>query len=142
MNPTTNIVYSTDKNDIENLTVGNFFVGWPNKPSIEILKQSIERADYAVLAIDTEKNTLAGYITAITDHTLSAYIPFLEVEEAYQKQGIGHKLVTKMLEQLQHLYMIDLVCVKELADFYSEAGFQSWHAMIKRNYVNQSGFQQ
>lgn len=141
MNPK-DITYSINKNDIKNLSIGNFFVGWPNKPSIEILKQGVERADYAVLAIDTENNMLAGYITAITDHTLSAYIPFLEVEETYQKQGIGHELVTRILEQLQHLYMIDLVCDKELADFYSEAGFESWHAMIKRNYANQSGCQQ
>lgn len=135
-------VYSTKKEDIKNVKIGNFFVGWPNKPSIEILRQSIERSDYVVLAIDTEKNALAGYITAITDHTLSAYIPFLEVEETYQKQGIGQTLVQKMLEQLNHLYMIDLVCDKKLADFYSEAGFQSWHAMIKRNYANQSGCKQ
>jgi hypothetical protein len=35
--------------------------------------------------------------------------------------------------------MIDLVCDKEIAGFYKEAGFESDHAMIKRNYVNQSG---
>ncbi len=44
-----------------------------------------------------------------------------------------------MLEQLNHLYVIDLVCDKELAGFYIGAGFKPRHAMIKRNYANQSG---
>jgi GNAT superfamily N-acetyltransferase len=70
---------------------------------------------------------------------LSAHIPFLEVIPSYQKQGIGHELVNCMLSQLEHLYMIDLVCDKEMAGFYGEAGLVSWHAMIKRNYVNQRG---
>jgi ribosomal protein S18 acetylase RimI-like enzyme len=104
-----------------------------------MLRASIENADYAVLAIDTSCNKLVGYITALSDGVLSAYIPFLEVEKGYQGQGVGTTLVKKMVGQLDHLYMIDLVCDKELAGFYSEAGFKSWHAMIRRNYANQSG---
>lgn len=138
---TNTIVYSLNKSDINNLSMEGFFDGWLKKPSQEVLKKSIENAGYVVLAIDSEKKALVGYITAITDNVLSAYIPFLEVEKSYQKQGIGHALVRKLLEQLSHLYMIDLVCDKELADFYSEAGFESWHAMIKRNYAHQGGLQ-
>jgi len=82
---------------------------------------------------------LVGYITALSDGVLSACIPFLEVIPEYQKQGIGQALVTEMLAQTSHLYMIDLVCDKEIASFYEKAGFQSWHAMIKRNYSNQTG---
>jgi len=48
-----------------------------------------------VLAIDADNNKLAGYITALTDGVLSAYIPFLEVEKSYQKQKIGTILVKK-----------------------------------------------
>jgi len=80
-----------------------------------------------------------GYITALSDRVLAAYIPFLEVEKSYRHQGIGHALVAKMLDQLGHLYMIDLVCDKDVAGFYEEAGLESWHAMIKRNYANQRG---
>ncbi|MHB0865555.1 MAG: GNAT family N-acetyltransferase [Minisyncoccota bacterium] len=133
------VTYSTKKADLADLEVTGFFEGWSNKPDESILRKSIENADHIVLAIDTEKKKLAGYITALSDSVLAAYIPFLEVEKSYQHKGIGHTLVSKLLEQLSHLYMIDLVCDKELADFYSEAGFESWHAMIKRNYANQSG---
>ena len=134
-----NIVYSTDKNDLTSLKIENFFAGWPHKPSEEILRKSIVNADYVVLAIDKNKKRLVGYITALSDTVLSAYIPFLEVEKEYQGQGLGSTLVKKMLEQLSDLYMIDVVCDKKIAGFYKEAGFQSWHAMIKRNYASQSG---
>ncbi len=136
---TKNIIYSIKKEDINGLKIRGFFEGWSNKPSCEVLRASIKNANYIVLAIDTDNNKLAGYITAITDGVLSAYIPFLEVECSYQKQKIGTTLVKKMLEQINHLYMIDLVCDKELASFYRKVGFESWHAMIKRNYSNQSG---
>jgi ribosomal protein S18 acetylase RimI-like enzyme len=134
-----NIIYSSDKNDIKNLTRENFFAGWPNKPSEEVLRKSIANATYAILAIDTKNNRLAGYITALSDDVLSAYIPFLEVDKNYQKQGIGRRLVEEMLKQLDHLYMIDLVCDKEMVGFYAKTGFKSWHAMIKRNSSHQSG---
>ncbi len=133
------IVYSTKKEDLNTLETSGFFEGWPNKPNEETLKKSIFGASSLVLAIDNEKKKLVGYITALSDNTLSAYIPFLEVLPNYQRQGIGRTLVEKMLEQLKHLYMIDLVCDKEKARFYSETGFISWHAMIKRNYDQQSG---
>ena len=134
-----NITYSTNKADLSGLNMTGFFKDWSNKPSEEVLRKSIENADYVVLAIDTEKAKLAGYITALSDSVLAAYIPFLEVVETYQHKGLGHALVGKLLEQLSHLYMIDLVCDKEIAGFYAEAGFESWHAMIKRNYTNQGG---
>ncbi len=136
---TKNITYSTKKEDIDNLEIKGFFEGWGEKPSEEVLRASIKNANHVVLAINTDKDKLVGYITALTDGVLSAYIPFLEVKKSYRKQNIGTTLVKKMVEQLNHLYMIDLVCDKELADFYCKAGFKSWHAMIKRNYANQSG---
>ncbi len=133
------IIYSTDKTLVDTLVISDFFQGWPNPPSLEVLVASIKNASYAVLAIDDSCNQLAGYITAVSDRVLSAYIPFLEVVPSYQNQGIGHELVNKMLKQLEHLYMIDLVCDTELAGFYAEAGLVSWHAMIKRHYANQRG---
>lgn len=133
------IVYSKNKSDLIGLEVSSFFDNWPDKPNNEILKKSIENANYIVLAIDTEKKKLVGYITGLTDDVLAAYIPFLEVAKSYQSKGIGKTLVKKLLEQMEHLYMIDLVCDKEKAGFYEDAGFQTWNAMIKRNYANQRG---
>jgi ribosomal protein S18 acetylase RimI-like enzyme len=134
-----NVTYSMNKQDLAGLEMTNFFADWPEKPSEKILRKSIQNADFVVLAIDSENKKLVGYITALSDHVLSAYIPFLEVEKNYQRKGIGKTLVRKMIEQLDHLYMIDLICDKELAGFYEEAGLESWHAMIRRNYTMQTG---
>lgn len=134
-----NITYSTEAKEIDNLEVTGFFEGWQSKPSDEALRSSIKNATYVVLAIDTTNNKLVGYITALSDRVFAAYIPFLEVLSSYRFHGIGHTLVEKMTAQLNHLYMIDLVCDEEKASFYAEAGFQSWHAMIKRNFENQRG---
>jgi GNAT superfamily N-acetyltransferase len=134
-------IYLTSKAAVSGLQMKGFFAEWPNKPEKRILQKSIENADYVVLAVDPCKNQLIGYITAVSDGVLAANIPFLEVVEGFQGQGIGGQLLKKMLKQLSHLYMIDLVCDKELADFYEKAGFQAGHAMMRRNYANQRGRQ-
>ncbi len=128
------IIYSNNKEAVNDLELGVFFEDWPKKPKNEMLKKSILGATHCVLAIDKSRSRLIGYITAVSDGVLSAYIPFLEVEPEYRNKGIGVTLTRKMITQLSDLYMIDLVCDKELADFYSQAEFKSWHAMIRRNY--------
>lgn len=83
------IRYSTNKKDLENLEMTGFFEGWPEKPSEDVLKKSIENSSVVVLAIDDKKKKLIGYITALTDGVLSAYILFLEVQKSYQKHRVS-----------------------------------------------------
>jgi hypothetical protein len=61
-----------------------FFVGWPNPPSPETHLKLLANSNYIVLAVDDETGNIVGFITAISDGVLSAYIPFLEVLPAYQ----------------------------------------------------------
>ncbi|MBA2682288.1 MAG: GNAT family N-acetyltransferase, partial [Ktedonobacteraceae bacterium] len=77
--------------------------------------------------------------TAITDHVLCAYIPLLEVLPSYQGQGIGTELVRRMLEKLNNIYMVDLLCDPDLQPFYARAGMQPTTGMLLRNYRQQSG---
>ena len=93
-----NIEYSVNKSELDSIGIesGSFFEGWPKKPNEEVMRKSIMDADYAVLAIDRKESRLIGYITAVSDNVLSAYIPFLEVVAKYQKQGIGHTLVNSV----------------------------------------------
>jgi predicted N-acetyltransferase YhbS len=63
----------------------------------------------------------------------------LEVLPAYQKQGIGSALVTRMLARLRHHYMIDLMCDPDLQPFYERFGMRPYTAMLYRNYDRQSG---
>ncbi|MBT2710694.1 GNAT family N-acetyltransferase [Pseudomonas sp. ISL-84] len=92
-----------------------------------------------MLAVDEEKHKVIGFITAISDGVLSAYIPLLEVLPEYKQQGIGQKLVEYMLEELDDIYMIDIMCDPDLQPYYEKFGMVKSTGMILRNYKNQSG---
>ena len=131
--------YTTSSKDITLDQLNGFFVGWPNPPSPDIHLKLLEKSSHVVLAIDEQSNQVVGFITAISDEVLSAYIPFLEVLPPYQRQGIGQQLVVHMFDLLQDIYMIDLMCDEELQGYYEKLGMQRAHGMIRRHYARQSG---
>ncbi len=118
-----------------------FFIdwGWPNPPSPETHLTILRESDHIVLAYDDETERVVGFINAISDGVLSAYVPLLEVLQPYQGRGIGSELVRRLLEQLDGLYMIDLWCNPELERFYARFGFERGFGMITRNRGRQSG---
>lgn len=115
-----------------------FFVGWPNPPSPETHLRILTHSDAVVLAVDAAAGTVVGFITAITDHISCAYIPHLEVQPAYQGQGIGAELVRRMVARLDGLYMVDLLCDPDMQRFYERVGFRRATAMCRRNYDRQA----
>ena len=116
---------------------GGFFAGWPNPPTPETHLKLLHGSDHVILARDGDQ--VIGYITAISDGVLAAYIPHLEVLPAYRGQGIGSELVRRMLDSLRHLYMIDLMCDPDVQPFYERLGMRRYSGMIYRNYERQSG---
>lgn len=116
-----------------------FFVGWPNPPSPESHHELLKNSDFCFLALDETTTMVVGFITAITDHVLFAYIPLLEVLPAYQGQGIGAELVRRMIEKLNHFYAIDLLCDPDLQPYYERLGMKPASGMFLRNYRHQSG---
>lgn len=118
---------------------GGFFVNWPNPPTPETHFELLQNSYRVVLALDEESKKVVGFINAISDGVLSVYIPLLEVLPKYQNQGIGSKLVKIMLDQLKHLYMIDLLCDENLQSYYEKLGMNKAQGMMIRNYKNQSG---
>jgi ribosomal protein S18 acetylase RimI-like enzyme len=92
-----------------------------------------------VLAIEQTSNQVVGFINVISDGILSAYIPLLEVLPEYQKQGIGQELVKRMLDEIQNIYMIDLLCDEKLQSYYEKLGMRKAQGMYIRNYDRQSG---
>lgn len=126
----------------KNITLGmlkGFFVDWPNPPSPKTHLKLLKNSDVIVLAIDTEKQIVIGFITAISDGVLSCYVPFLEVLPKYQGKGVGQDLVRKMFNKLNKAYMIDLMCDTNLQAFYKRFKMQPSTGMVFRNYKNQSG---
>lgn len=116
-----------------------FFTGWPSPPTPQCHLRILQQSSRCIVALDDATGKVVGFITALTDGILSAYISLLEVLPEYQHQGIGRQLVCKMLEDLGPLYAIDLICDPALAEFYAHFDFTPYHGMIIRQYQQQSG---
>ena len=116
---------------------GGFFEGWGNPPTPETHLHLLQGSTHVILAMDGAQ--VIGYITAISDGVLSAYIPHLEVLPRYRGAGIGSELVKRMMNKLTHLYMIDLICDPNVQPFYERLGMRPYSGMIYRNYDHQSG---
>jgi ribosomal protein S18 acetylase RimI-like enzyme len=133
------IVYtdSTDKPRPDQLR--GFFAGWPDPPSPQTHLDLLRASDHAILAIDDTTGHVVGFITAITDRLMFAYIPLLEVLPGHRGQGIGHELTRRMIEKLKGLYSIDLICDPELKPFYEKLGMKACVGMTLKDYRRQSG---
>lgn len=130
------------KNNLENIShemLEGFFVDWPNPPITQTHFNLLNNSSKIVLALDSNTNKVVGFITAVSDGVLSAYIPLLEVLPAYKKKGIGKELVQRMLQELDDIYMIDLCCDEDLVPYYKKLGMVTATSMVKRNYKMQSG---
>jgi ribosomal protein S18 acetylase RimI-like enzyme len=131
--------YTQSVSGIHPFHLAGFFVGWPKPPTPERHLAILKAASHVVLAIDDRTDRVVGFIYAISDGILSAYIPLLEVLPEYRKQGIGRELVRRLLEQLKDFYMVDLICDEDLRPFYEKLGMKYHGGMIVRNYNRQSG---
>lgn len=133
--------YTTSTEGIRPEQLTGFFIGWPNPPSPERHLALLQGSSHVVLAIDEANDRVIGFINAVSDGVLSAYIPLLEVLPEYQGWGIGGELVRRMLADLRELYMVDLLCDSELQPYYERFGMRRATGMLLRNYDRQSGEQ-
>ena len=130
------IDYLTSPEGLQALQLQGFFVGWPNPPSPQAHLAILHSSSAVVLALDTASNQVVGFITALSDGVLTAFIPLLEVLPAYQGRGIGQHLMQRMLVHLDTLYAVDVVCDAELQPFYAQFGMQPGSAMMLRRIDN------
>jgi ribosomal protein S18 acetylase RimI-like enzyme len=134
-----NITFQADLNGISPDQLGGFFEGWPNPPTAETLHRLLAASSRISLAVYQPSGEVVGFAQAISDGVLTAFIPLLEVRNSFQSQGIGQKLITHLLAQLEHLYAVDLSCDEHLAPFYQQFGFEPGRAMVRRKYERQNG---
>jgi GNAT superfamily N-acetyltransferase len=127
------IEYIPSCEGIEPSHLQGFFDGWPRRPSPEMHLRAMQGSDAVILARDDETGEIIGFVTALTDGVMSAFIPLLEVREAYRHRGIGKELMRRILERFEGLYMIDLCCDPELQPFYAPLGMHPSKGMLIRN---------
>lgn len=134
------IAYTVRLDGVERDHLEGFFVGWPKPPSAERHLELLRGSAAVVLAREDPGGRVVGFVTAVSDGVLSAYVPLLEVLPEYQRQGIGTELMRRMLDALGDLYMVDLCCDAELEPFYARLGLRTWdRGMGIRNYDAQAG---
>lgn len=131
------VTYSDRITGIKAEQLTGFFEGWPNPPTAETHLRILNGSSEVIIAREGE--AIVGFITAITDDVLCAYIPLLEVRASHRSQGIGKELVRLMLLKLSDYYMIDLTCDSALRPFYVSQGMSALTAMSIRNRSRQSG---
>ncbi len=126
------ILFTPDVDSIDEVHLDGFFFEWSEpltrKQHLAVLRGS----DHVLCAVDEEDGRVVGFITAVTDGVLSAYIPLLEVRRDYRGRGIGTELVRMMMSTLRRYRMVDVVCDEEVAPFYRRFGFSPCMAMIQR----------
>lgn len=112
--------------------VGGFFEGWatPLTPSEHLLL--LRRATHVVLAM--EESTVVGFVKALSDGMLSAYIPLLEVVPSRRGHGIGSELIRRLPVDLGQLYTVDVMCDEDLVSFYERLGVSPAGGVVRRNY--------
>ena len=133
------IEYSDDVSRIGVEQLQGFFNGWPNAPSPEAHLRLLHDSSHAVVAIHRESNSVVGFVTALTDGVLSAYVPLLEVLPAYRGNGIGTTLIKRVLDLLDGIYMVDLICDEHTQPFYEKIGMRRATGMMLRRYEHQRG---
>ena len=135
----TTIRYTFSLEGITAQDLAGFFKGWSKPPYEQTHLALLKGSDEVILAVDSQRNQVVGFITAITDGILTAFIPLLEVLPEYQGRGIGAELIRRMLERLSSFYAIDLLCDPGLQQYYERFGMKPSVGMSIRNYANQSG---
>ena len=64
-----------------------FFRGWKSPPSLKMKEKLLNGSDLIVTA--REDGNLVGFVTAISDGAMHAFISLVEVLETHQGKGIG-----------------------------------------------------
>lgn len=67
---------------------------------------------------------LVGIARSFTDFTYVTYLADLAVDESYQRQGIGKRLIEETKKRLKPECMIVLLAAPKANEYYSQLGFE------------------
>jgi GNAT superfamily N-acetyltransferase len=124
------IRYRTDLDGVTEADLAGFFVGWPRPPAPSRRLALLRGSSHVVLAWDEDR--LVGFVTALSDGVLMAYLPLLEVLPDHQGRGIGTALVDRVLGEIGELYGVDVCCDEDVVPYYARLGFQRVAGMVLR----------
>lgn len=86
------------------------------------IKKMIANANLIICARD--ENKLVGIARALTDFSYCCYLSDLAVDPDYQNQGIGKKLIQKILERIGEEACLLLLSAPQADSYYPHVGFE------------------
>jgi predicted N-acetyltransferase YhbS len=86
------------------------------------VRRMIEQADIVLTA--RINGVLVGVSRAITDSSYCTYLSDLAVDEAFQRQGIGHELIRRTHEAAGLQTMLILLAAPKSRSYYPHIGMQ------------------
>jgi ribosomal protein S18 acetylase RimI-like enzyme len=109
-----------------------FFRGWKSPPSLKMKEKLLNGSDLIVTA--REDGILVGFLTAISDGAMHAFISLVEVLETHQGKGIGSHLMRRVVDYFKGYYDIVLITDPDKALFYKKHGFHEVYSMYIRDF--------
>jgi ribosomal protein S18 acetylase RimI-like enzyme len=88
----------------------------------DIFQGMLDNANLTITAWVDDR--LVGISRSLTDFTYVAYLADLAVDEAYQKMGIGKRLIDETRLRLKPECMIVLVAAPNANEYYPKIGFE------------------
>lgn len=88
----------------------------------EIFEGMLKNANLTISAWHGSR--MVGIARSLTDFTYVAYLADLAVDAAYQRQGIGEKLIQETKRRLGRECMIVLLAAPKANDYYPKLGFE------------------
>lgn len=88
----------------------------------DIFEGMLKNASLTISAWHGER--LVGIARALTDFAYAAYLADLAVDAAYQRQGIGTRLIRETKARLGQECMIVLLAAPAANDYYPRLGFE------------------
>ncbi len=108
---------------------------WGARPRLgacpQALLQHLQSSDEVELAIDPAMNVVVGLLAAERQGGAAMHLTLFGVHPDVHKQGVGTRLMRRMLHRLEDADRIVVFCEPSLAHFYSWFGFKAAFAMVK-----------
>ena len=90
--------------------------------NIETFRAMLANANLTISAWDGDK--LVGISRSLTDFSYVAYLADLAVNEQYQRQGIGKRLIEETKSRLESNCMVVLLAAPKANTYYEHLGFE------------------
>jgi GNAT superfamily N-acetyltransferase len=96
-------------------------VGWSRPGSEEDIAEVLE-AGPAVGAWDGDR--LVGFVRALSDGHLAAYVEDVMVHQDYRRDGVGGQIMARLLKEIGQVANLNLFCELPVVQFYEGNGFR------------------